>query len=115
MISGEKLLLSFASRGVRLRLKGANIEVSPRSLITEKMRAFICDNKQLLVAALRNNHPAQLVTCYDCAHFIPDPIGQGGVGNCSLGDGVWLEKYKPMPPYPHALRSCDQFGTIKYA
>lgn len=108
-MNGNEILQSFRARGLIIKVKGNNLEVSPRSLITEKIRAFINKNKLLILAALRNYHSKEVVTCHQCAHFIPDSIGKGGIGTCSLGDDTWLEKCNPMPPWPHAKRNCVQF------
>lgn len=113
MISGDKVLLSFSSRGIRLKLKGKDIEVSPRSLITEKMRKFIRDNKLLLVAALQNVQATQVVVCNDCVNFSPDTLGSGaGIGTCNFGIQQTQSGCGYMPLYRYANRRCDRFCKL---
>ena len=109
-MNGKKLLQSFTSCGIKLTLKGENIEASPSLLITEKVKAFIRSNKTLLVAALRNNHSTELVMCNDCINFIADKIGNGsGIGDCSLNI-KWTQEVKGrMPLFRYAERHCCNF------
>lgn len=47
------------------------------------------------------------VRCIDCRHFLPDPAGCGGVGECEVqGEGT---RSKALPLYPKALRHCRDF------
>jgi hypothetical protein len=62
----EQLLSKFNSLGLKLKLKGNKIEVSPKKLISEKIRAYIRNNKTVIMAALRNNFSKGIVTCDDC-------------------------------------------------
>ena len=46
------------------------------------------------------------VQCADCRHFIPDPIGGGGIGDCS-------REIKQRKPYwPNAERMCSTYRFI---
>jgi hypothetical protein len=47
------------------------------------------------------------VRCVDCQHFIPDPPGCGGIGECEVrGEGT---KSRVLPLYPNPLRHCRDF------
>lgn len=46
------------------------------------------------------------VSCFNCQHFIPDPIGNGtGIGTCEMNATQACER----PLYPRAKRFCAQF------
>jgi hypothetical protein len=111
-MKGEELLLSFISHGIKLRLKGDTIEVSPRSLITEKMREYIRNNKLFLLAALQNRHATQIIACNDCIHFTPDKIGDGaGIGSCSC-DINWTQEINGRSPlFRYTKRHCNDFNS----
>lgn len=49
--------------------------------------------------------PRPAVSCADCRHFTPDPVGHGGIGQCAAGGPPQGQ----MPAYPHATRQCGQF------
>lgn len=109
MFNDTEMLQLFSKLGISLKLKGDTIEVSPRALITDKMRNFITANKTRLIAALKKIASEKIVTCNECDNFTPDPIGFGGIGSCSIGEQAWLKTHKPMPPYPYAERKCEYF------
>jgi hypothetical protein len=113
MLNNTEIIQLFAKRGVTLKLKGDTIEVSPRALITDKMRNFIIANKTILIATLKKNAREKTVTCNECDNFTPDPIGFGGIGTCAIGEKAWLKIHSPMPPYPYAERKCEYFLTKK--
>ena len=58
-----------------------------------------------------------MVSCGACQHYIPDPAGFNGIGQCELYN-EHLKKYPNAPPvkgrtlYPNALRECDKFTQI---
>ncbi len=61
-----------------------------------------CGNR---VAGLAVPRPVP-VTCCDCRHYVPDPIGAGGIGECRQG-GDPVGRAPAL--YPQAPRYCSRF------
>ncbi len=61
-----------------------------------------CSNR---VRGLRIPRPS--VSCCDCQHFTPDPIGDGGIGSCAKNGPPQGQ----MPAYPHGKRQCSDFES----
>ncbi len=56
MITAKNLLESLNEQEFNLQIKGEAIRISPRALLTDKIRILVKSNKQLLLAALQNRH-----------------------------------------------------------
>ena len=53
----------------------------------------------------------QRVRCRDCSHFIPDPAGCNGIGQCSVeGEGT---RSSALPLFPDAQRHCRDFLPLQ--
>lgn len=51
------------------------------------------------------------VRCANCAHFRPDPMGGGGIGDCTID----AKASRPPAPllYPRALRRCKEYKAAR--
>lgn len=107
----EQLLSKFSFLGLKLKLRGDKLEVSPTILISETIRSYIRNNKTVIVAALRNAFSKHIVTCNDCSYFVPDEIGDGsGIGSCCEGIEFTQEINRRLPLYRYANRHCTSFN-----
>lgn len=54
---------------------------------------------------LPSDSPTKLeaVCCYECQHYVSDPLGFGGIGNCAEGIG------HTKPLYPKTKRKCAAY------
>lgn len=63
-------------------------------------------------APIPDQEPVLLVSCAECRHFVPDPLGDGGgIGACVIEAPAAMRPTISL--YPHALRVCKKIEIEK--
>ena len=135
MRTSDSLLAELRSGGFTLTAEGERLRVTPAHLLTDALRATICEHRDALHALVADNtgvryrlnatpvaivqgpkpqQQALWVCCENCRHFTPDPLGFGGIGTCAAtGTGLAAERPTFEPPcYPEAPRRCSSFLAL---
>jgi LSD1 subclass zinc finger protein len=151
-VTPAQFVQTLKAAGFTLNANGNRLEVSPAGL-NGHQRAFIKANKRALVEALQvevlvetlddritHIHPLPdspapvpaVITCGSCRHYLANPAGAGGIGQCQTGSDQrafdawlvvdrqldargltqgrgWIRPGPPPPLYPNIPRSCDDF------
>jgi hypothetical protein len=110
-----QLLDHFAASGVRLELRAGTLRAGPRDALTPGVRGLIADHRPELLRLLgapetiAEGTPTtppvpQTMACRACAHYLPDPSGDGGLGVCRVAAPASL---RPGSLWPGSTPNCQ--------